>query len=177
MMLLVLSLQSRGFQQSVPNVQRVVLFSAPSCAAHSPNPPRTFDSHVLIKQVSMVIHRKHMLLVVKTLPSCLRRSWEGHRCHRTFDINDLTRGSHDIVLSRARDKFLTMMLQELATGFLELDLALGFSDLMFVCVGKWTSTVCCTRINDDPVEVQNPRSKQRSSLDCEIHHPKRGTGQ
>ena len=42
------------------------------------SPSRTFDSHVstrCIQQVSMVFHRKPMLFVVKTLPSCLRRSW------------------------------------------------------------------------------------------------------
>ena len=41
-----------------------------------------------------------------------------------------------------------------ASGRLELDLALGFSDLTLVCVIKWTSAVCCTRINHDLVDVQ-----------------------
>ena len=65
----------------------------------------------------------------------------GHSCNRTLNISDLTLDSRDIVLSRVRENILTMMLQEFAAGRLELYLALGFSDLMLVCVIKWTSAL------------------------------------
>ena len=68
---------------------------------------------------------------------------------RTFNISDLIRDSHARVLSRVRDKFLTMMLEELSAGRLELNLVLTLSHLLFIGVIRWTSAVCCTRVNHD----------------------------
>ena len=60
-------------------------------------------------------------------PSFMR----GHSCNRTFNMSDLIRGSHDRVLSRVRDKFLTMALQE-------------FTLAVWNWILRWVSRISCS---------------------------------
>ena len=76
--------QSRGFQQSCELVQRVAPSSEPPDAAlHqcllSADPARKCDSPSSNRccwRASVVSHRKPKRLLVKTPPSCRRRSWK-----------------------------------------------------------------------------------------------------
>ena len=126
---LVFSPRSPGYQQSVQLVQLVVHVSAPSFFALVPSqlsedPSRTFDSHVSTQYsqlVSMVSHRKPKHPCGENTTVIPPSFIEDTAATGPPTSGDLIRDPHNTVLGHVRNEFLTMMLQEFATGSLELD--------------------------------------------------------